>query len=240
VSIVELPGNPFQAVPTGDGCHVFVSLVGPVEPGDPRRPAQPGAPKGGVAVVSRVGEPSLTRVVTVEGSPYGMALTHDGRLLIVASDDRVAFIDVGRLIVGSDDAILGYLNDAPLAGRAYANVTADDRWLFLSDESTRSITVVDLRKARASGFDGRAVVGQIPVLKRNLAGPITNCGRNAQRERRQSHDHRRSSQLSRQGQFPTPTSKTSAAATGRLRAGAADCVHACRRRQNFRRCPRAG
>ncbi len=37
-------------------------------------------------------EPSLTRVITLEGSPYGMALTHDGGLLIVASDDRVAFI----------------------------------------------------------------------------------------------------------------------------------------------------
>src|SRR6187401_1055667 len=62
IAIVELPGNPFQAIPTADGCHVFVSLVGPVEPGDPRRPPQLGAPMGGVAVVSRVsGEPSLTR-----------------------------------------------------------------------------------------------------------------------------------------------------------------------------------
>jgi len=49
---------------------------------------------GGLAVVSRVGgEPSLTRVVQLEGSPWGMALTRDDGLLIVASDDRVAFID---------------------------------------------------------------------------------------------------------------------------------------------------
>jgi hypothetical protein len=98
-----------------------------------------------------------------------MALTHDGLLLIVASDDRVAFIDAPRLIAGSEGAILGYLNDAPLAGRVYANVTADDRWLFLSDESTRSISVVDLPKARASGFDGSAVVGQIPVGRAPIA-----------------------------------------------------------------------
>ena len=51
---------------------------------------------GGVAVVSRVGgEPSLTSVIRLEGSPYGMALTHDGRLLIVSSDDRVAFLESG-------------------------------------------------------------------------------------------------------------------------------------------------
>ena len=170
VAIVELPGNPFQAIPTADGCHVFVSLVGPVEPGDPRRPPQPGAPMGGVALVGRAGgEPSLTRVITLEGSPYGMALTHDGGLLIVASDDRVAFIDPARLIAGSADAILGYLTDAPLAGRMYANVTPDDQWLFLSDESARTISVVNLVKARASGFDGSAVIGQIPVGRAPIA-----------------------------------------------------------------------
>jgi DNA-binding beta-propeller fold protein YncE len=178
VAVIELPGNPFQAIPSADGCHVFVSLVGPVEPGDPRRPPQPGAPEGGVAVVGLAGgKPSLTKVTTLEGSPYGMALTHDGRLLIVASDDRVAFIDPARLTAGSADAILGYLNDAPMAGRVYANVTPDDRWLFLSDESTRTISVVDLRKARASGFDSSAVVGQIPVGRAPIALTF-------------SHDHR--------------------------------------------------
>jgi DNA-binding beta-propeller fold protein YncE len=170
MAVIELPGNPFQAIPSADGCHVFVSLVGPVEPGDPRRPPQPGAPKGGVAVVSRMGgEPSLMRAVTLEGSPYGMALTHDGRLLIVASDDRVAFIDTARLIAGSTDAILGYLNDAPIAGRMYANITPDDHWLFLSDESTRTISVVDLRRARASEFDSTAVIGQVPVGRAPIA-----------------------------------------------------------------------
>lgn len=102
---LSLRGNPFQAIPSADGCHVFVSLAGPSEPGDPPRPPRPGAPKGGVAVVSRAGgTPALVRVVTLEGSPYGMVLTHDGRLPIVASDDRVAFLDVPRLIAGSDSA----------------------------------------------------------------------------------------------------------------------------------------
>ncbi|AMY09312.1 PQQ-dependent catabolism-associated beta-propeller protein [Luteitalea pratensis] len=170
VAIIELPGNPFQAVPTSDGCHVFVSLAGPTEPSDPRRPPRPGAPVGGVAVVSRVGgEPLLTRMLQLEGSPWGMALTRDDGLLIVASDDRVAFIDSARLIAGSADAILGYLHDAPTAGRFYANVTPDDRWLFLSDESAQAISVVDLAKARASGFDNSAVIGQIPTGRAPIA-----------------------------------------------------------------------
>jgi len=170
VATVELPGNPFQAVATSDGCHVFVSLAGATEPSDPRRPPRPGAFIGGVAVVSRLrGDPSLTRVVQLEGSPWGMALTHDGGLLIVASDDRVAFVDPVRLIAGAQNAVVGYLNDAPMAGRFYANVTPDDRWLFLSDESTKAITVVDLARARASGFKDSAVVGRIPTGQAPIA-----------------------------------------------------------------------
>ncbi len=123
------------------------------------------------------GEPSLLRVVPLDGSPYGMTLTHDGQLLIVASGDRVAFLDPARLIAGSPDALLGYLTDAPKAGRIYANVTPDDRWLFLSDESTRSISVVDLATARASSFRHSTVIGQIPVGRAPIALTF-------------SHDHR--------------------------------------------------
>ena len=115
------------------------------------------------------GDPHLVRVLTLEGSPYGMVLTHDGRTLVIASDDRVAFIDAARLIAGSPDALLGYLTDAPLAGRFYANVTRDDRWLFLADESERSISVVDLARARASRFDASSVVGRIPTGRAPIA-----------------------------------------------------------------------
>ena len=170
MTLVELPGNPFQAIPTSDGCHVFVSLVGPVEPGDPPRPPRPGAAPGGVAVVSRTeGEPSLVSVLPIDGSPWGMILTHDERLLIVTSNDRVAFIDVAGLIAGSPNAVLGYLLDAPRAGRVYANVTPDDRWLFLSDESAQAISVVDLARARATQFGNDAVIGQIPVGRAPIA-----------------------------------------------------------------------
>jgi hypothetical protein len=170
IALVDLPGNPFQAIPSANGCYVFVSLVGPVEPGDPRRPPQDDAPPGGVAVVTRIGgEPTLVTVIPLAGSPYGMVLTHDGELLIIASDDRVAFVDVARAINGTQDAVLGYLTDAPLAGRVYANVTRDDHWLFLSDESSRSISVVNLLKARESSFHASAVIGQIPVGRAPIA-----------------------------------------------------------------------
>ena len=170
VALVGVPGRPFQALPTHDGCFILVSLVGPVEPGDPRRPPEAGAPPGGLAVIARMeNESKVVRTVQLEGSPHGMALTRDGRLLVVASDDRVAFVDVQQLISGRATPVLGYMTDAPLAGRIYANITPDDRWLFLSDESTRAISVVDLTRARQGGFSSQAVVGQIPVGRAPVA-----------------------------------------------------------------------
>lgn len=165
-----MPGNPFQAVPTANGCHAFVSLAGPVEPGDPRRPPRPGAAPGGVALLElSQSTPRVTRVITLEGSPYGMALTHDGKTLIIAADDRVAFVDTRALISGSGNPVLGYLTDAPMAGRFYASVTRDDRWLFVSDESERSISVIDLVRARSSNFSAASVIGRIPTGRAPIA-----------------------------------------------------------------------
>jgi hypothetical protein len=84
-------------------------------------------------------------------------------------DEPEARLPIARLLVDQDHdfgaARPARRNDAPMAGRVYANVTRDDQWLFLSDESSRTISVVDLRQARASGFDGSAVVGKIPVAE---------------------------------------------------------------------------
>ena len=170
VTVVPLPGEPFQAIPTKNGCQIFVSLAGPVEPGDPRRPPRPDAPPGGVALVDRSsGEPRIVRVVTLKGSPYGIVLTHDERTLIVASDDLLAFVDVPKLVSGSANPVLGYLTDAPLAGRFYVNVTRDDRWVFVSDESERSISVIDLRRARASNFAASSVIRRIKTGRAPIA-----------------------------------------------------------------------
>jgi DNA-binding beta-propeller fold protein YncE len=92
-----------------------------------------------------------------------MVLTHDGKLLIVADDEYVVFMDVMRMTTGKGDPILGYISDGNFSGSVYVNVTADDKFLFVSDENTRTITVINLEKARSQGFTEGAKVGQIPV-----------------------------------------------------------------------------
>ena len=152
VLTVLLPAHPFAAIPSADGCTLYVSLMGP----------QGAKGAGWVAVLKRSdGLASAERAFKLDAAPTGMALTHDGTLLIAASGDGVAFLDTARM--GPDEnPVLGHLDDG---GRSaiYVAVTPDDRFVFVSDERSATLTVIDLTKARASGFGRDAIVGQIPV-----------------------------------------------------------------------------
>ena len=150
---VELPGTPVMALATPDGCWLVASLA-------TTKLGWPGA----IAVFRRsTGAVSLARVLPLEVAAYGIALTRDGSLLMVAAGDGVVFVDLQRLIMGRTDAVLGELRDGRRPVRFYLNVSPDDRFLFVSDEGAQTITVVDLVKARESDFAATAVVGRIPV-----------------------------------------------------------------------------
>ena len=143
---VELPGHPFSIATTPDGCWLFASLTSE----DPK--------SNGVAVLRRAsGQITLERVYPIAAEkgrpaqrpgPSGMVMTHDGKLLIVANDDEILFLDVQAMISGKLDPIVERLSDGPGAGSFYVNVTRDDEHLFVSDEHAKTISVIDLKKAR--------------------------------------------------------------------------------------------
>jgi DNA-binding beta-propeller fold protein YncE len=160
IAWINLPStHAFQALPSKDGCWIFVSLAtGNGEAGDLD-------PDAKIAVLARnAGRISLPRVVNVGGNPNGMALTHDGKMLLLADGNRVGFFDTARLISGHGNPVLGYWNDGTEApGRTYVSVTSDDTYLFISDEGAGTITVINLAKAKASHFAASAIIGRIPV-----------------------------------------------------------------------------
>ena len=160
IAWVDLPStHAFQALPTQDGCWVFVSLA------TGKSEASDSDPAGQIAILARAaGRTSLRRVVHVGGNPNGMALTHDGRMLILADGNRVGFLDTAQLISGHGNPVLGYWNDGTeTPGRTYVSVTSDDSYLFISDEQVGTITVINLAKAKASHFATTAMIGRIPV-----------------------------------------------------------------------------
>ena len=156
---VELPGQPFQALPTKDGCWIFVSV-----------PQLGDGQTGALAVIARNGgRVSLVRTVPVSANPVGMALTSDERLLVVTAGDDVIFVDPEKLRSGGSDVVIGRLSSGSGAGRIYAGITLDDRLLFIADERALGITVVDLPRARASAFAPTAIIGRIATGRAPIA-----------------------------------------------------------------------
>jgi YVTN family beta-propeller protein len=121
-----------------------------------------GAAAGSIGVMQWTGSQLLLkRVVPLASIPAGMALTHDGHLLVVAAGRYVDFIDVSRLVSGSADPILGSIRDAAAPGSVYVAISPDDRTLFVSDEGASTVTVIDLQRARRAGFEQGAILGHI-------------------------------------------------------------------------------
>ena len=153
ITHIALPGNPFEPIPTNDGCWIFVSLA--------KTQSEPGR----IAVLKKdKGNVSIVRTVPVEDSPAGMVMTHDGKILIAAAGESVVFLDSQRLISGLGSPVLDYwTDDRGDVGHVYVNVTSNDEYLFVSDEEGATITVFDLARARSSNFSNHFTIGKIPV-----------------------------------------------------------------------------
>lgn len=146
---IQLAGNPFAVKPSADGCWVFASV---------------GGAKGGIAILKRGnGRIEMARVVPLPSGPAGIVLTHDGKLLIAAAGASVVILDVERMIAGAEVPIAGAFSGSGFGLSIYVNVTSDDRLLFVSQEAAQTITVIDLERARRSGYRPDAIIGNIPV-----------------------------------------------------------------------------
>lgn len=153
VSYVSLPGHPFGIAVTKDGCSLFVAIMG-----EGRRSSN------GIALLRRTeGKTKLEKFFPLQGRATEMVLTHDQKMLIVAGGEDVAFMDVERMLSHQGDPVLGYMSDSNAKGVINVNVTGDDKFLFVSDEWSANVRVVDLEKARNEKFSAHAVIGRIPA-----------------------------------------------------------------------------
>jgi DNA-binding beta-propeller fold protein YncE len=156
---LPVPGNPTAVVGTADGRWVFASLSTGVG--------------GEIAVIALGREaPRLVRVVKLPGSladAFGMAMTHDGTLLVVAGYKATAVLRVRALEDGASDPVAGTLDDAG-AGQFEVALSGDDRYVFVTDETTGGLSVFDLALALRRGFSAHGVAAGIVPLAAGAVG----------------------------------------------------------------------
>jgi DNA-binding beta-propeller fold protein YncE len=141
-------GAPFGVAVSGGGQWAFVSVgttlaVLHLSPG---RPAD------------------VVHWITLPEDTAGVALTPDGRYLLLAGGAGAVVVSVSAAERGSPRAVLGRLA-APGAVQAGAiEVSSDGRYAFVSLEDADQIAVFDLAAALADGFRGSdGYVGAIPT-----------------------------------------------------------------------------
>jgi DNA-binding beta-propeller fold protein YncE len=155
---LPVPGSPTAVVGTADGRWAFASESTDVG--------------GEIAVIALGREaPRLVRVVKLPSltAAFGMAMTHDGTLLVVAGYRATAVLSVRALEDGASDPVAGTLADAG-AGQFEVAVSADDRYVFVTDETTGGLSVFDLALALRRGFSAHGVAAGIVPLAPGAVG----------------------------------------------------------------------
>lgn len=152
-TMIALPGHPFQSVATVDGHWLFVSLDS----------LDTGA-AGGIGVLRRDGPTlRLVRLIPLTQFAAGLALSHNGQLLLVANQVGVTFLDATKAETGTGNALLGTIQDGTNPGTIEVVLTSDEQYAFATDEAQKTVSVIDVQRALSTGFRSDALVGHIPV-----------------------------------------------------------------------------
>lgn len=112
------------------------------------------------------GAPQEVHSVTLPTSlSEGIALSPDGRYLLVAAGGGAYVVDVAKAERGAAHALLGSLGatNEPRDGAIEAAVSNDDRYAFVSLEYAPGIAVYRLAAAVRGHFKGSYLVGTIPT-----------------------------------------------------------------------------
>jgi DNA-binding beta-propeller fold protein YncE len=137
-------------IPTDVAIGVPAELIGALNAA--RAAVQPGRPP--------VTPPEL---VDLKLPTAGLALTHDSKTLIVSADNRVVLFNVEKLTSGQTDAVVGVIGDKRFGGAGHIVVTGDDKYMFVAQERTAWVSVIDLEKARNGAFGAAAITGGFPA-----------------------------------------------------------------------------
>jgi DNA-binding beta-propeller fold protein YncE len=145
---VPLAGDPFGSIATSDGRYTFVSL-------------------GNSVAVLRNGNglaPTLIRTIPAPGAKSGEAITANGKYLLVADRSGAVVISVRAAEHGDAHPVVGVLSSHG-SGADQIVISPDDRFAFITLETSNDVGVFNLREALAHGFGKADFVGNVPLHK---------------------------------------------------------------------------
>jgi len=145
-SSLSLTGHPFAVQATPDGSYTFVTF------GDSLAVLKNG---GGPA-------PKLVHTLSVPGASKGEAFTRDGKYLILAAGSGAKVINVAAAEQGSV-VVAGTLNSPAGRGAVQVDVSSNDKFAFVTLQSSGGVAVFNLQQALASNFTQPSYVGMIPT-----------------------------------------------------------------------------
>lgn len=150
---VSVPGQPASVLVTRDGRWSFVSSATAIVV----------LANGSLApsVIARVPLPA-----SVADGPHGLALTANGRYLLVAAGSGAVVIDATRAERGASNAVLGRLRSGVAdadAGAIAVAASRDGRFAFVARARAGGVVVFDLQAALSGGFGTASPVGAIPT-----------------------------------------------------------------------------
>jgi DNA-binding beta-propeller fold protein YncE/tRNA A-37 threonylcarbamoyl transferase component Bud32 len=149
--LVTVGGHPFDAV-AAPGGFAFVSLGG-----------------NGLAVMKTAGfTPTLLQTVPVNNG-QGMALTHNHKYLLVTSATGLTVFRVSDLEQGLTSP-LGTLSSPGAQHPVEVAVSPDDKFAFVSIQSSNQVAVFNLASALATGFSSSGLVGDISMNGKDPVG----------------------------------------------------------------------
>ncbi len=152
---IVLPASPYDVAPTPDGCCLFVSLQ--QQGGTQRSP-------GAVAVLHRDGEAiRFGHRIQLTAAASGLALVRGGAFLAVAHNHGVVFLDALAARHGDRDPIIKTAHYGQDFQAVQVLESADERWLFVSDEHNRTISILDLDRVTGAVSGTDIVACQIRV-----------------------------------------------------------------------------
>jgi DNA-binding beta-propeller fold protein YncE len=150
--MLALPGSPFASVASHSGQFIFVSLQGSQ------------AQHNGIAVLRHEGaSTAVAHIIPLPGTPTGLALTSDEQLLLVADGIGVAVLDAVKAEAGTQDVLLHLIADGRDPGTVEVAISRDDQFVFATDESGQTLSVIDVVQVRRGEVSFHGSVGRVPL-----------------------------------------------------------------------------